>query len=263
MSDKDHLTHSFLSETEQDTQERIDVENTENEADVMVSSDNSAEKRADSNCSNCVENGKKNGEKAKKKHKLNSVAKCTLVLVAIAVVAGLLLGIVNWVTYVDPDGEISEKCASYYGVENVEKVDEYVVVYDKNNYVKSCFVAYDDNNNAIGYCYYSVGGGAKDGSIELLVFIGADGVIDEISVYDQGETAGYFDKVEKANKSKYVGLDVRKIKKLQLLTSSQTATEEGEINAVSQATYTSTGYHNAIASAVYAYHEIFGGANED
>lgn len=38
----------------------------------------------------------------KKKFQLGDVAKCTIVLTVIALVAGLLLGIVNWVTYVDP-----------------------------------------------------------------------------------------------------------------------------------------------------------------
>lgn len=256
MSDKDQLTHSFVTN---------EIENEEHiQADAIV--ENTVENPAESNAQNGektvekpAENNKKNSEKPKKKFKLNDVAKCTIVLVAIAVVAGLLLGLINWVTYVDPDGEISEKCATYYGVENVEKDETLAIAYDDNNHVKSCFVAYGEDGSAVGYCFYSVGGGAKDGSIELLVYIGSDGVIKEITVYDQGETAGYFDKVEKANKNKYVGLDIGKIAKLQLISSSETAVDEGDVSAVSGATYTSTGYHNAIASAVYAYHKVFGG----
>ena len=95
-------------------------------------------------------------------------------------------------------------------------------------------------------------GGAKDGSIELLVFIDKDGIIKEITVYEQGETAGYFDKVEKANKPKYVGLNAKTIKKLELV-KNKSELGEGEISAVSSATYTSTGYHNAVAAAVYAF----------
>lgn len=260
MSDKDQLTHSFV-ENETENQEHIQVKTDETVEDVVEEKSdlqNIAQKDNQTTEKN-TEKDKKNGAKSNKKFKLNDVAKCTIVLVAIAVVAGLLLGLINWVTYVDPDGEISEKCASYYNVDKVEKNEDLAIAYDDNNYVKSCFVAYDEDGNAVGYCYYSVGGGAKDGSIELLVYIGADGVIKEIAVYEQGETAGYFDKVEKANKAKYVGLDIGKIAKLQLLSSSQTAVEEGDISAVSGATYTSTGYHNAIASAVYAYHEVFGG----
>lgn len=238
-------------------QEQVSVDNqavneTENVAEIPQNNDENVQENA--------QNTVKNDVKTKKKFKLGTVGKCTLVLVVIAVVAGILLGVVNWATYVDPDGAISEKCASYYEVANVEKDENLVFAYDKNNYVKSCFVAKDDDGNVKGYCYYSVGGGAKDGSIELLVYIGSDGVIKEIEVYEQGETAGYFDKVEKANKSKYVGLDVTKLDKLTLIPSSRTASESGEISAVSQATYTSTGYHNAIAAAVYAYVQ-FTGAN--
>lgn len=119
---------------------------------------------------------------------------------------GLLLGIVNWVTYVDPDGVIADKCTAAFGSETSVKDEKLASYdYDKNNYVESCFVA-KNGEEIVGYCYYTVGGGAKDGSIELLVFVDKDGIIKDISVYEQGETAGYFDKVEKANKSKYVGL---------------------------------------------------------
>ena len=191
-------------------------------------------------------------EKNKKKFKLGDVAKCTLVLTVIALVAGLLLGIVNWVTYVDPDGVIADKCTAAFGSETSVKDEKLASYdYDKNNYVESCFVA-KNGEEIVGYCYYTVGGGAKDGSIELLVFVDKDGIIKDISVYEQGETAGYFDKVEKANKSKYVGLDLKTIKKLELV-KNKSDLQEGEVSAVSSATYTSTGYHNAIAAAVYAY----------
>lgn len=266
MSEKE-VTQTSLPICEQcENIEQNDVKTVENVAPIAEDNneniaenlEQSAEENAEKTLKNSEKTPKKQ-QKNKKKIKLNDVAKCTLVLVAIAVVAGLLLGLINWVTYVDPDGEISEKCTAYYSATSVEKKDDFAVSYDKNNYVKSCFVAYGESGEAFGYCYYAVGGGAKDGSIELLVYIGSDGVIDEISVYEQGETAGYFDKVEKANKSKYIGLDIGKIEKLELLSSSQTATKDGEISAVSQATYTSTGYHNAIASAVYAYHKVLGG----
>lgn len=188
----------------------------------------------------------------KPKRKLGDVAKCTIVLSVIALVAGVLLGIVNWVTYVDPDGVISDKCTAYFASATAEKNDKLASYdYDKNNYVKSCFVA-KNGEEVVGYCYYSVGGGAKDGSIELLVFIGSDGVIKDVAVYEQGETAGYFDKVEKANKQKYVGLNAKTLKRLELV-KNKTELKDGEISAVSSATYTSTGYHNAIAAAVYAY----------
>lgn len=197
----------------------------------------------------------------KKKFVLGDVAKCTIALTVIALVAGLLLGIVNWVTYVDPDSVIMDKVVAYFDASTVEK-DEQIASfdYDKNNYVETCFVALNDSGKRIGYCYYAVGGGAKDGSIELLVYVDQNNTIVEVECYEQGETAGYFDKVEKANKSKYVGLNISEISKLELV-KNQSETVEGEVNVVSSATYTSTGYHNAIASAVYAHRmSLEGGA---
>ena len=221
--------------------------NKQSEATESVVENTATEKKAESNQS--VEKAK---PKDKKKCKLGDVAKCTIVLTVIALVAGLLLGIVNWVTYVDPDGVIAEKCTAQFGSETSVKDEKLASYdYDKNNYIESCFVA-KNGEEIVGYCYYAVGGGAKDGSIELLVFIDKDGIIKEITVYEQGETAGYFDKVEKANKSKYVGLNAKTIKKLELV-KNKSELEEGEISAVSSATYTSTGYHNAVAAAVYAY----------
>lgn len=259
MSDKDEIMQQVAPENDVNTSENANVESVENAAAESVESvqnvangDTADVENVQKSDDNSADNAK-NGGKTKKKFKLGTVGKCTLVLVVIAVVAGILLGVVNWLTYVDPDGAISEKCAAYYGVSDVAKDENLACAYDKNNYVESCFVAKNDAGEVVGYCFYSVGGGAKDGSIELLVYINEAGVIQEIQVYEQGETAGYFDKVEKANKSKYVGLDVTKLDKLVLISSSQTAQSSGEVAAVSQATYTSTGYHNAVAAAVYAF----------
>lgn len=236
--------------TENAVKENTTIENVANEQSEATES--VVENAANESKAESAQSVEKGSPKGKKKFKLGDVAKCTIVLTVIALVAGLLLGIVNWVTYVDPDGVIAEKCTAQFGSETSVKDEKLASYdYDKNNYVESCFVA-KNGEEIVGYCYYAVGGGAKDGSIELLVFIDKDGIIREITVYEQGETAGYFDKVEKANKSKYVGLNAKTIKKLELV-KNKSELEEGEVSAVSSATYTSTGYHNAVAAAVYAF----------
>lgn len=179
------------------------------------------------------------------------LAKCIIVLAAIALVAGILLGVMNWVTYVDPDETIMKEVATFFGVDvgGVSKSEDRVL----DEYVNSCFVATADGNE-IGYCYYTTGKGAKDGTIEMLVYIGADGVIKDVVVYEQGETAGYFNKVEKANKAKYVGLDLDEIDGLTFFRKSPSSDlKDGEVVALSGATFTSTGYHNAVDAAVRAY----------
>lgn len=206
-----------------------------------------------------VENAAPSAPPKKSKFITKDVIKCVVVLVVLALVAGVLLGVMNWLTYVDPDETIMKQVADYYEV-SLDKItkDEARVVNDGGkSYVSACYVAKGGEvvnvDGITGYCYYSVGSGAKDGTISLLVYIGADGVIKDIEVYEQGETAGYFKKVETANKSKYVGLDLDDIDGITLIGKSDKATDESQINAVSGASYTSTGYHNAIAAAVYAY----------
>lgn len=186
------------------------------------------------------------------------ILKCTLVLLAIALVSGILLGVLNWATYVDPNATIVGKVSAFYGVDsaNVEKSDA-LSNYDNIN---ACFIASNESGERVGYCYYSVGTGAKDGTMELLVYIDVEGVIKDIQVYEQGETAGYFNRVEKANKPKYVGIDVDEIEALTLVKGKDDdELAKGEVNAVSQSTYTSTGYHNGIASAVNAYKQAKNG----
>ena len=56
-------------------------------------------------------------KKARKKpHVSFDILKCALVLVLIATVAGALLGVINWVTYVDPEQSIKETLGKEYGV---------------------------------------------------------------------------------------------------------------------------------------------------
>jgi Na+-translocating ferredoxin:NAD+ oxidoreductase RnfG subunit len=178
------------------------------------------------------------------------LVKCVIVLAAIALVASALLGVMNWLTYVDPNETIVKKVASYYEVDlDMVAVDGNMA---KGDNINNCFVA-KDGDKTLGYCFYAVGTGAKDGTMELLVYINNEGVITEIECYSQGETAGYFNKVEKANKSKYVGIDCDDVDTIKLIGSKDTPSVSGEINSLSGATYTSKGYHNAVAAAVNAY----------
>ena len=188
------------------------------------------------------------------------LVKCVVVLAAIALVASALLGVMNWLTYVDPNETIMKEVATYYGVSLEDVSGEENM--SKGTNVNNCFVA-KDGDKTLGYCFYAVGTGAKDGTMELLVYINNEGVITEIECYAQGETAGYYDKVEKANKSKYVGLDCDDVETIKLIGSKDTPAGNGEINALSGATYTSKGYHNAVAAAVNSYNQNKGVAHEN
>lgn len=181
------------------------------------------------------------------------VVMCVVVLAVIALIAGVLLGVMNWVTYVDPEAAIMEQIAKYYGVaaDDVTSVPERVVG-GGSSYVDGCYAVTAEDGTLI-YVYHAVGSGAKDGTLELLVHIAADGTIKEVEEYSQSETAGYFDRVISANRGKYVGKNAKDVGQFDLVKGEGSVTDDGDIDAVSQATLTSRGINNAVNAAVAAF----------
>ena len=186
---------------------------------------------------------------AKKKFVTRDVVMCIVVLAAIALVAGVLLGAMNWLTYVDPEAAILEQVAGYYSVsaDAVVSVPERVVS-EGSSYVSGCYAV--ETGSGTVYVYHAVGSGAKSGTLEVLVHIGADGEITEIEEYSQSETAGYFKKVFDANRTKYIGKNVAELGSFDLV---GTVVDDNDIDKVSTATLTSTGLNNAVNAAAYAF----------
>lgn len=186
---------------------------------------------------------------AKNKFVTRDVVMCIVVLAAIALVAGVLLGAMNWLTYVDPEAAILEQIAGYYSVsaDAVVSVPERVVS-EGSSYVSGCYAV--ETGSGTVYVYHAVGSGAKGGTLEVLVHIGADGEITEIEEYSQSETAGYFKKVFDANRTKYIGKNVAELGSFDLV---GTVVDDNDIDKVSTATLTSTGLNNAVNAAAYAF----------
>ena len=186
---------------------------------------------------------------AKKKFVTRDVVMCIVVLAAIALVAGVLLGAMNWLTYVDPEAAILEQVAGYYSVsaDAVVSVPERVVS-EGSSYVSGCYAV--ETGSGTVYVYHAVGSGAKSGTLEVLVHIGADGEITEIEEYSQSETAGYFKKVFDTNRTKYIGKNVAELGSFDLV---DTVVDDNDIDKVSTATLTSTGLNNAVNAAAYAF----------
>ena len=186
---------------------------------------------------------------AKKKFVTRDVVMCIVVLAAIALVAGVLLGAMNWLTYVDPEAAILEQVAGYYSVSAGAVVSgPERVVSEGSSYVSGCYAV--ETGSGTVYVYHAVGSGAKSGTLEVLVHIGADGEITEIEEYSQSETAGYFKKVFDANRTKYIGKNVAELGSFDLV---GTVVDDNDIDKVSTATLTSTGLNNAVNAAAYAF----------
>ena len=79
------------------------------------------------------------------------LVKCVVVLASIALVASLLLGVMNWLTYVDPDETIMKEVAGYFGTD-LSAVSKDESMAGEN--VNACFVA-KDGDTVLGYCFYA------------------------------------------------------------------------------------------------------------
>lgn len=193
------------------------------------------------------------GAEAVKKQKFfgKDIVVCIVVLAAIALVAGVLLGLVNWLTYVDPDTVIREQLGGEYGVEADAVIALPDAVTEGSSYVAAAYEVRTAEGSI--YVFRAVGSGAKGGTLELLVHIAADGTITDIEVYSQSETAGYMDKVVSANKSKYVGKNAIEIGQFDLVKGEDAVKDDGDVDAVSQATFTSKGFNNAVNAAVASF----------
>ena len=125
-------------------------------------------------------------EPKKKKNGMNDILRCALVLVLIASVAGVLLGVINWVTYVDPEQTIKSQVGSAYGVaaDNVTNVTaDYTALELGKSKVNAVYKVNDDVT-----AFYVTASGAYDGTVEFVICV-KDGKIDNINVYSSGETA--------------------------------------------------------------------------
>ena len=237
-----------------------DAENGGNERHAFSDAENDGNERQTSSGAEDGSNGRQmsfdagDGSNSKRtKFLTKDVVMCVVVLAAIALIAGVLLGVMNWVTYVDPEAAIMEQIAKYYGVaaDDVTSVPERVVD-GGSSYVDGCYAVTAEDGTLI-YVYHAVGSGAKDGTLELLVHIAADGTIKEVEEYSQSETAGYFDRVISANRGKYVGKNAKDVGQFDLVKGEGSVTDDGDIDAVSQATLTSRGINNAVNAAVAAF----------
>ena len=186
--------------------------------------------------------------KKKSPKTINDIVKCALVLVLIATVAGVLLGVINWVTYVDPEQTIKSQVGSNYGVsaDAVENVtSEYSVLSVGKSKVNAVYKVNQDVT-----AFYVTASGAYDGTVEYVVCV-KDGKVDGIIVYSSSETASIGGNVLKqSNLDKYKGLALSSVE-----TSSEAGSKDAKSSPVyiSGATKTTKSVVNAIIVTAAAY----------
>lgn len=185
------------------------------------------------------------------------VLKCVLVLVAIALVAGILLGVVNKFTYVDVNAVMLTSLSEKFDVaqSSVKSDNSYIYNKSEDSYVERCYVVYKEVDGTTtdeieALVYLVVGSGAYSGSVEMLYTV-KDGKIADIEVYSHSETSGIGTKVLKQeNLNKYKGIELSSITNYNIAGG---ADAKGDALYVSGATRTTRGVLNSLRALAYSY----------
>ena len=203
---------------------------------------------------------------------MNKIIKNTLILTAITVVSGLLLGVVYNVTK-EPIAQAQEntKQEAYRAVladaSSFETVDfdaeSALSLLTENGYTSDTITEVaegkDNSGETIGYVISVQSSEAYDGTLDLSVGIATDGTVKGVEMLSISETAGLGMKADEAEfKDQY------KDKNVESFTVTKTG-EDGDnmIDAISGATITSNAVTNAVNSAlVYYQNELGGEVNE-
>lgn len=203
---------------------------------------------------------------------MNNIVKNTLILTAITVVSGLLLGVVYGITK-EPIARAQEntKQEAYRTVlsdasefETVEfDADAAASLLSENGYTSDVITEIAEGTDAsgetVGYVISVQSSEAYDGSLSLSVGIASDGTVKGIEMLEISETAGLGMKADEAEFK-----DQFKDKNVEKFTYTKTG-EDGDdkIDAISGATITTNAVTNAVDSAlVYFQNELGGGVNE-
>lgn len=204
---------------------------------------------------------------------MNKIVKNTLILIAITVVSGLLLGVVYGITK-EPIAEAQENtkqeayrsvlsdASSFETMEDFDAADAASIL-EENGYssdeITEVAEGIDDSGETVGYVVNVMSHEAYDGDLEVSVGIAADGTVKGIEMLSISETAGLGMKADEAEfKDQFKDKNVEKF----------TYTKSGEsgddkIDAISGATITTNAVTNAVDSAlVYFQNELGGGVNE-
>ena len=194
---------------------------------------------------------------------MNKIIKNTLILTAITVVSGLLLGIVYDVTK-EPIAQAQERTKQKAFQTVLPEASEFTSSNfdEENGYtddITEVAEATDKKGKVIGYVINVTSHEGYGGDIEISVGIASDGTVKGIEMLSIGETAGLGMKAKDAEFK-----DQFRDKKVQKFTYTKNG-EKGDdkIDAISGATITTNAVTNAVDSALIYYQtELGGGINE-
>lgn len=204
---------------------------------------------------------------------MNKIIKNTLILTAITVVSGFLLGVVYDITK-EPIAAAQERTkqeafqavlpeAGSFDIYEEFDAEGAAALLSENGYkadvIDEVAVGTAGSGETVGYVVNVTSSEGYGGTIQISVGISADGTVCGIEMLDISETAGLGMKAKEAEFK-----DQFKDKNVEKFTYTKTG-EEGDdkIDAISGATITTNAVTNAVDSAlVYFQNELGGGVDE-
>ena len=203
---------------------------------------------------------------------IKQIIKDALILTAITVVAGFLLGLVYEITKEPIEAaELAAQQAAYQEVFAEASTFEEYADYDAdeaaqlmtdNGYedtvsIDGVMEAYDESGTLLGYVLNVTDGEGYGGDICFSLGLSLDGTMNGISFTTLDETAGLGQKAkEETFSSQFNGINVSSITLVKV-----TPTSEEEIQAISGATITSTAVTNGVNGALCYFTNVLGGGS--
>lgn len=197
---------------------------------------------------------------------LGTVLKEAGILLAITLIAGLLLGVVNVLTEepirIQQEKAVKEACQAVFP--DIEGISEFRDI----GYVPEESLAAELSSDGveigtvyaamsgevlIGYVVEAVSGEGYGGNIVLYVGVSADGVVSGVSILELSETPGLGMEAPKVLVPQFAGRAVDSF-----VYTKTGASAENEVDAITSATVTTSAVVNAVNGGILVAHELLG-----
>lgn len=190
------------------------------------------------------------------KSDLWTILRSILVLSVIAVVAGALLGCVNYFTAVDEQQLINDSLKALYpGADSFTQHDELISETDSGEVLK---IYTPDGKDGV-YIYLASGKG-YGGAVKLFVVV-TDDVVSAISVYEASETAGLGDTLLKKGEyfQQFVGVNLSGLTAFTSDKSADVSAKDGAVVPKTGTTKTSNAVIYALSAVAQCHNANVGG----
>ena len=198
---------------------------------------------------------------------LKSMLKDAMILLAITIVAGLVLGVVYQVTK-EPIAqqeakakqkacqEVFSDAASFEAPEGFSEEAAYQVISEQypNQDINEVVKAVDASGESLGYVITVTTHEGYGGDIQFSIGIRNDGTVNGISILSIAETPGLGMNAEKVLKPQFAGKTVEKFEYTKT-----GAAAESQVDAISGATITTNAIVNGVNAGLYYFNTELGG----